>query len=64
MLFLIRPGKSMYSYEFAIAYSSIMDRSIRFICYHQWSAVTYCMKYEAHTSMYMPMPKISHMDNY
>ena len=53
MLFLIRPSKIMYSYEFAIANSRIMDRSIRFICYHQWSAVTYCMKYEAHTGMYI-----------
>ena len=57
MLFLIRPSKIMYSYEFAIADSSIKDRSIRFICYHQWSAVTYYMKYEAHNGMYMPMFK-------
>ena len=56
MLFLIRPGKSMYSYEFAIAYSSIMDRSIRFIC--NLSGLLYRMKYdEAH--MYMPISKIS-----
>ena len=56
MLFLIRSSKVLYSYEFAIANSSIMDRYIRFICY--LSGLLYHMKYdEAH--MYMPMSKIS-----